>query len=112
MTASEPCLFCRISSGELPAELLGSTERALAFRDLSPQAPVHLLVIPKAHYRDVGQLAASDPLALAECVALAQSLAPEPGFRLVFNTGAAVGQSVFHVHGHVLAGREFSWPPG
>ncbi|GAA3022287.1 HIT domain-containing protein [Microbacterium dextranolyticum] len=105
---SEPSIFTRIYQGEIPSEILAETEHAFAIRDIAPQAPVHLLVIPKtAQYRDVVELAAGDPALLAEMVALARTLAEEHAngqFRLVFNTGAAAGQTVFHVHAHVLAG--------
>lgn len=109
------CIFCRIVAGQLPAEVVRSGERVLAFRDLNPQAPTHVLVIPMDHYADVEELAAGDALALAELVQVGSSIANEAedgGFRLVFNTGPAAGQSVFHVHGHVLAGRDLTWPPG
>lgn len=105
---SEPSIFTRIYQGEIPSEILAETEHAFAIRDIAPQAPVHLLVIPKTEqYRDVVELAAGDPALLAEMVALAHTLAEEHAngqFRLIFNTGAAAGQTVFHVHAHVLAG--------
>jgi len=106
---TEPSIFTRILNGEIPAEILGETDRVFALRDIAPQAPVHLLVIPKtAEYRDVVELAAGDPSLLAEMVAFAQELAAthtdDGDFRLVFNTGETVGQTVFHVHAHVLAG--------
>lgn len=109
------CVFCRIVAGQVPAEVVRTGDRVLAFRDLNPQAPTHVLVIPSAHYADVGELAAGDPSALAELVQVGADIAGEAGdgdFRLVFNTGPRSGQSVFHVHGHVLAGRDFTWPPG
>ncbi|MFC7926149.1 HIT domain-containing protein [Microbacterium laevaniformans] len=105
---SEPSIFTRILEGEIPAEILAETENVFAIRDIAPQAPVHLLVIPKsAAYRDVVELAASDPALMCEMVGLANTLAAEHAdgdFRLVFNTGPAAGQTVFHVHAHVLAG--------
>ena len=105
---SEPSVFTRILEGEIPAEIIAETENAFAIRDIAPKAPVHLLVIPKsAEYRNVVELAAGDPALLAELVGLANSVAAEQGagdFRLVFNTGADAGQTVFHVHGHVLGG--------
>ncbi|RZI93930.1 MAG: HIT domain-containing protein [Microbacterium sp.] len=105
---SEPSLFTRILQGEIPGEIIAETENAFAIRDIAPQAPVHLLVIPKAQdYRNVVELAAGDPALLSELVGLANSLAAEHSdgdFRLVFNTGAGAGQTVFHVHAHVLAG--------
>ena len=109
------CLFCRIVGGEIPADLVREGERVVAFRDINPQAPVHVLVVPREHHDDVGALAAADPAALAELVTVGREIAGAEGdddFRLVFNTGADAGQTVFHVHGHVLAGRAFTWPPG
>jgi histidine triad (HIT) family protein len=105
---SEPSIFTRILKGEIPSEILAETENAFAIRDIAPQAPVHLLVIPKSErYRDVVELAAGDPALLTEMVGLANTLAAEHAdgdFRLIFNTGAGAGQTVFHVHAHVLAG--------
>jgi histidine triad (HIT) family protein len=109
------CLFCRVVAGDLPADVVHRGERVLAFRDIDPQAPTHVLVVPLEHHPDVGAIAAADPAALAELVAAAEQIAHAEGhddFRLVFNTGARAGQSVFHVHGHVLAGRAMTWPPG
>lgn len=106
---SEPSIFTRILEGDLPSEIIAETENAFAIRDIHPQAPVHLLVIPKsAEYRNVVELAAGDPDLLAELIGLANTLAAEQAdgdFRLVFNTGPDAGQTVFHVHAHVLAGR-------
>jgi histidine triad (HIT) family protein len=109
------CLFCRVVAGDLPSDVVHRGDRVLAFRDIDPQAPTHVLVVPLQHHPDVGAIAASDPAALAELVAAAEQIAHSEGhddFRLVFNTGARAGQSVFHVHGHVLAGRAMTWPPG
>jgi histidine triad (HIT) family protein len=109
------CPFCRIARGEIPADVVERADGLLAFRDLNPQAPTHVLVIPTEHYPDVPALAAADPRTLAGLVELGARIAAGEGdgqFRLVFNTGAGAGQSVFHVHGHVLAGRAFAWPPG
>lgn len=112
------CLFCRIVSGEIPATVVGRTDRSLAFQDIDPQAPLHVLVIPLEHHTDVADLAAHDPAALADLVQLGSRVAAEGptgdagAFRLVFNTGAGAGQSVFHAHGHVLGGRSLQWPPG
>jgi histidine triad (HIT) family protein len=106
---SEPSIFTRILKGEIPAEIIAETENAFAIQDIAPKAPVHLLVIPKTdEYRNVVELAAGDPDLLAELVGLANSLAAEQSdgdFRLVFNTGPAAGQTVFHVHAHVLSGK-------
>ena len=105
---SDPSIFTRILSGEIPSEIIGETENAFAIRDIRPQAPVHLLVIPKSEqYRNVVELAAGDPELLSEVIGLANSLAAEHAdgdFRLIFNTGPHAGQTVFHVHAHVLAG--------
>jgi histidine triad (HIT) family protein len=104
------CLFCRIVAGEIPAKIIHETERTLAFRDINPKAPVHVLVIPKDHHETAGALAAADPnlagevLRAAADVAAAEGVA-EDGYRLLFNTGPHAGQEVFHVHGHVLGGR-------
>jgi histidine triad (HIT) family protein len=109
------CLFCRVVAGDLPADVVHRGQRVLAFRDIDPQAPTHVLVVPLEHHPDVGAIAAADPAALAELVAAAEQIARAEGhddFRLVFNTGSRAGQSVFHVHGHVLAGRAMTWPPG
>ncbi|WP_029149864.1 HIT domain-containing protein [Microbacterium indicum] len=110
---SEPSVFTRILSGEIPGEIVAQTDRVFAIADISPQAPLHVLVIPKTEeYENVAQLAAGDPALLAEVIGLAQRVAAErapegatPGeFRLIFNTGPSAGQTVFHVHAHVLAG--------
>ena len=105
---SEPSIFTRIRNGEIPSEIVAETENAFAIRDIAPKAPVHLLVIPKTEeFRNVVELAAGDPDLLAEIIGLANSLAAEHAdgdFRLVFNTGPNAGQTVLHVHAHVLAG--------
>lgn len=105
---SEPSVFMRILNGEIPADIVAETDNVFAIRDIAPQAPVHVLVIPKTEqYRNVVELAAGDPMLLAEMVGLANTVAAqqaEGDFRLVFNTGAGAGQTVFHVHAHVLAG--------
>jgi histidine triad (HIT) family protein len=111
----DDCLFCKIVAGDIPAEVVHSTERTVAFRDLNPQAPLHVLVVPKDHYDNAAALAAGDPAGSAELVTTAAAVAAAEGhddYRLVFNTGADAGQSVFHTHVHVLAGRSLSWPPG
>lgn len=105
---SEASVFTRILNGEIPATIVAETDNVFAIQDIAPQAPVHLLVIPKtAQYRDVTELAAGDPALLAEMVSVARQLADEHAggqFRLIFNTGAGAGQTVFHVHAHVLGG--------
>lgn len=106
------CLFCRIVAGEVPSDVVADGERTYAFRDISPAAPTHVLVVPKAHYADVVALAAGEPDALAELALVAGTVADGGPFRLIFNTGEGAGQTVGHVHGHVMAGRGFTWPPG
>ncbi len=105
---SEPTVFERIVAGEIPSTKVFENDRVLGIRDIAPRAPVHLLVFPKtAQYTNVAELAAGDPQLLAEIVAIAQQLADEHAngqYRLTFNTGADAGQTVFHVHAHVLAG--------
>lgn len=114
-TTSVPdCLFCRIVAREVPATVVAENEVAVAFRDLDPQAPLHVLVVPRDHHADVAQLAASDPGLLAAVVLLGNEVAEEESggqFRLVFNSGAEAGQSVFHVHGHVIGGARLGWSP-
>ena len=103
------CLFCRIVAGEIPATVVYETDTTLAFRDIDPKAPVHVLVIPKEHHPDVVSLTRSDPAGAADLLAAASAVAEAEGllidgFRLLFNTGEYAGQEVFHVHGHVLGG--------
>jgi len=111
------CLFCKIVAGDIPAERVAESGRTLAFRDINPQAPTHVLVIPKDHHPNLAALASSDGGLLAELalqagrVAEAEGLG-EGGYRVVFNTGPEAGQTVFHVHAHVLGGRRMAWPPG
>lgn len=105
---AQDTIFGKIVSGEIPVEILAETDRVIAFPDIAPQAPVHVLVIPKTtEYADVTELAAGDPELLAEMVAVAKQLAERLSngeYRLIFNNGASAGQTVFHVHAHVLAG--------
>ncbi|GAA1154183.1 HIT domain-containing protein [Nocardioides aquiterrae] len=111
----EDCIFCQIVVGEIPGEIVHTTERTVAFRDLNPQAPLHVLVVPKGHFANAAELAAGDPAASAELLTTAAAVATAEGYddyRLVFNTGEGVGQTVFHTHLHVLAGRSMTWPPG
>ncbi|MFI0740945.1 histidine triad nucleotide-binding protein [Streptomyces sp. NPDC021100] len=118
--AGEPqadCLFCKIIAKEVPATVVRETETTVAFRDINPQAPTHVLVIPKAHYPDAASLAAAEPLIAADILREAGEVAAGEdvdgsGFRIVFNTGAGAGQTVFHAHAHVLGGRGLNWPPG
>jgi histidine triad (HIT) family protein len=111
------CLFCAVVAGEIPATLVGETDRVLAFRDINPQAPTHVLVIPKVHYPNVAALAAADDGLLGELITQAHQVAvaegvSDTGYRVVFNTGEQAGQTVPHVHAHLLGGRSLTWPPG
>ncbi len=114
---SEDCLFCQIVAGKIPADTVLETDRILAFRDINPQAPVHVLVIPKKHIVSAMELGDADGEDLAACFEAAREVARNErldsgGFRLVTNHGAEAGQSVFHLHFHVLGGRAMGWPPG
>lgn len=111
----DDCLFCRIVKGEIPAKVVAETEHCLAFRDIDPKAPVHVLVIPREHVPSLS--AASDPALVGRLALLASEIAEregiaESGYRTVINTNADAGQTVFHLHLHLLGGRRFGWPPG
>lgn len=110
------CLFCRIVAGEIPAKVVGQTAETLAFRDISPAAPTHILVIPKAHFDNLDEAVAADPgvaaAVLTQAAAIAQSEGLAKGYRIVINTGRYGGQTVDHLHAHLLGGRPHSWPPG
>ncbi|MFF8829528.1 histidine triad nucleotide-binding protein [Streptomyces sp. NPDC015131] len=118
--AGEPqndCLFCKIVAREVPATIVRESETTLAFRDINPQAPTHVLVIPKAHHRDAAALAAAAPDVAADVLREAGAVAEDEktadsGYRIVFNTGTGAGQTVWHAHAHVLGGRGLTWPPG
>ena len=120
MGTQPDCLFCRIVAGEIPADIVATSDGAIAFRDIDPKAPIHALVVPTEHYDNVAELAAENPQVLAELVGLAEGVAMlsdadtadnSGDFRLIFNNGPEAGQSVFHVHGHVLAGGKLGWNP-
>ncbi len=110
------CLFCQIASRQLPADIVAETEVALAFRDISPQAPCHILVIPKKHVATLDEATAADQELLGHLLLVAQGIAREQdvasAYRIVINNGAGAGQTVFHIHVHLLAGRHLGWPPG
>lgn len=118
--AREPdpdCVFCKIVARDVPAEVVAETEQLLAFRDLNPQAPLHALVIPKAHIPTVNDLAAEEEGLVGAMVGLARDIAAkegvsQQGYRLVLNCERGAGQTVFHIHLHLLAGRYLTWPPG
>jgi len=110
-------LFLKIIAREIPADIVFENERVLAFRDINPQAPLHVLVIPKTHVRTVNELTSRHDALLGEMVRVAAEIAAteghaEDGYRLVMNCGERGGQSVFHIHLHLLAGRDMHWPPG
>lgn len=109
------CLFCRIVSGELPAKIVAEDEHCVAFRDINPQAPVHVLVIPRIHVASLNDVAdggvIGDMHRLAARIARSEGVA-DSGYRTVFNTNADAGQTVFHLHLHLLGGRRLGWPPG
>ena len=110
------CLFCRIVAGEIPADVVTTSDRSVAFRDLHPQAPTHVLVIPRAHIAHAGEVAAEHAADVADLFVTAQQVAAidgltERGYRLVFNVGDDSGNSVPHLHLHVLGGRRMGWPP-
>lgn len=111
------CLFCKIVAGEIPAAIVYQDDTVLAFKDINPQAPLHVLIIPRRHIASLNDLAAGDDAVVGEMVRRAAWLAAEHGyaergFRTVFNTNRDAGQTVFHIHLHLLAGRGLTWPPG
>lgn len=111
------CLFCKIVAGEVPAEIVAESDTAIAFRDIAPQAPVHVQVIPREHYPNVAAVAAAGDVDVADLFRLSAEVAitegvAETGYRLVANTGAHAFQTVPHCHIHVLGGRPMGWPPG
>ena len=111
------CIFCRIVDGTIPANIIYQDDRALAFLDINPQAPLHALIIPKRHVQSIHESTSSDGELLAHLLLICKEIATqkglgESGYRVVTNVGPDAGQSVFHLHLHVLGGRHLSWPPG
>lgn len=111
------CLFCKIRDGEIPCNIIFENEDVLAFHDVNPQAPIHLLIIPRKHISTVNDLADEDGVVMGSLFAAAKVIAAqlgvnEDGYRLVVNCNRGAGQSVFHIHMHMLAGRALTWPPG
>ena len=108
------CIFCSIAAGDIPAAMVYESDAVVAFHDIDPKAPVHLVVVPRAHHANVHDLTVADPALAAELLRVSAELGAvhHGGFRLVLNTGEDGGQSVDHVHAHVLAGRGLGWPPG
>ncbi len=111
------CIFCKIAAGEIPARIAYENERLVAFHDLFPQAPTHLLIIPRQHYATLNEVPASESALLGEMMSTATQLArdlgvADSGYRVVMNCNQDGGQSVYHIHLHLLAGRQLGWPPG
>ena len=111
------CLFCRIVAGEIPAKIVFKDEHLVAFQDINPQAPMHILIVPRRHVATLNDLSPEDDALVGEMVRRAAALAAEQGYgqrgyRTVFNCNSEAGQTVFHIHLHVLGGRALAWPPG
>lgn len=110
------CLFCKIAERKIPASIVGEDDRMIAFRDINPQAPTHILIVPKKHIASLDEAAEPDQELLGHLLLTAREIAREEGvaagYRTVINNGAGAGQSVFHIHVHLLGGRPMSWPPG
>lgn len=111
------CLFCKIIAGEIPGSIVYRDEQVVAFKDINPQASMHLLVVPRRHIASLNELSTEDDALVGEMVRRAAALAKEHGhadrgYRTVFNCNADAGQTVFHIHLHVLGGRKLTWPPG
>lgn len=109
------CMFCKIAAGEIPAEVVASNDRFIGFRDIAAQAPTHVLAIPREHVASLNEV--RDPDLIGNLMLFARSIAhqeglADPGYRVVLNTNADAGQTVFHIHAHVLGGRVMGWPPG
>lgn len=115
MTLDPDCIFCKIIEGKIPAEIIFRNENVLAFNDLNPQAPTHVLIIPTLHATNAAEVSTISPTIIAAMHRAAHEIATQKGltgYRSVFNTGADAGQSVFHAHLHLLGGRGLAWPPG
>jgi len=115
--AMDNCLFCKIVAGDIPADILYETDNVLAFRDINPQAPFHALIIPKKHIATINHLENEDAALVGQLYLAAKQLAEQEGFvergyRTVMNCGEEGGQTIYHIHLHVLAGRSLTWPPG
>jgi len=115
--SSSDCLFCKIVAGDIPADIIYETESSIAFRDVNPQAPTHVLIIPRQHIATINDLNAGDESTVGDLYLAARKIAVEEGFaddgyRVAMNCNQAAGQTVFHIHLHLLGGRDFGWPPG
>jgi len=111
------CLFCKIVAGEIPADIIFESESVVAFRDINPKAPTHVLMIPKRHIATINEIAEADKDTVGDLFLVAAKIAADEvladdGYRVVMNCNAAAGQTVFHIHLHLLAGRQLTWPPG
>jgi histidine triad (HIT) family protein len=114
---SDDCLFCRIAAGDIPASIVHEDDQVVAFEDINPQAPHHLVIIPRQHIATINDLEPDDEPLFGKLAATAKAIAAERGFeqsgyRLVINCNSAAGQTVFHIHMHLLGGRNLAWPPG
>ena len=115
MSLDANCLFCKIIEGDIPANIVYRNDNVVAFRDINPQAPTHVVIVPTVHVENAAGLAKMSSVITAALMLAADEIAKTEGldgYRTVFNTGASVGQSVFHAHLHLLGGRFFAWPPG
>lgn len=115
MALDPNCLFCKIIEGDIPADIVFRNDNVVAFRDINPQAPTHVVIVPTIHVENAAGLAKMSSVITAALMLAADEIAKSEGldgYRTVFNTGASVGQSVFHAHLHLLGGRHFAWPPG
>ncbi len=115
--ANSDCLFCKILAGDFPADIVYESDTAIAFRDINPQAPTHVLIIPRQHIATINDIESTDQAIVGSLYSAAQEIAAAEGFadsgyRVVMNCNAAAGQTVFHIHLHLLGGREMGWPPG
>ncbi len=115
--AETQCLFCKILAGDIPADVIYKSDTAIAFRDINPKAPTHVLIIPRKHIATINDLEEDDQAIVGSLYSAARDIAKQEGFsdagyRAVMNCNEAAGQTVFHIHLHLLGGRDFSWPPG
>ena len=115
--AHDDCLFCKILAGDIPADVIYESETAIAFRDINPQAPTHVLIIPRKHIATINDIEAEDEELVGSLFTAARAIAKQEGFsdegyRAVMNCNEAAGQTVFHIHLHLLGGRDLGWPPG
>jgi histidine triad (HIT) family protein len=117
MMSDPDCIFCKIAAGDIDADIVYQNEELVGFRDLNPQAPTHVLIIPRRHISTINDITESDAEMIGQLFVAAKEIAAqegisEPGYRVTMNCNAGAGQSVFHVHLHLLGGRQFTWPPG